>query len=68
MSIGKRIIRTAIENGATLAGIASMEALKVSASHLIYNKMEGCDGMNPVKDVEGLPDNEFITEDQSLQD
>ena len=68
MSIGKRIIRTAIENGATLAGIASMEALKVSASHLIYNKIADCDGMNPVKDVEGLPDNEFITEDQSLQD
>ncbi len=67
MSIGKRIIETAIENGATLAGIASMEALKISASHMIYNKMMDCAGINPVKDVEGLPDNEFITDDQSLQ-
>lgn len=68
MPIGKRIIRTAIENGATLAGIASMRALKVSASHLIYHKMVDCAGMNPVKDVEGLPDNEFITQDQTRQD
>jgi len=67
MSTGKRIVETAIENGATLAGIASMEALKVSASHMIYNKMVDCSGMNPVKDVEGLPDNEFITDDQALQ-
>lgn len=31
MAIGKRIIETAMENGATLAGTASMEAIKVSA-------------------------------------
>ena len=63
MSIGSRIVGTAIENGATLAGIASMEALRASASHRIYNKMADCSGMNPVKNVEGLPDNEFISGD-----
>ncbi len=68
MAIGKRIIETAIENGATLAGIASMEALKVSASHMIYNKMVDYAAMDTVKDVEGLPDNEFITDDETLQD
>lgn len=60
MSLEKRIIETAIDNGATLAGIASMEALRRSASHMIYPKLAECTGMNPVKDVEGLPDNEFI--------
>ena len=68
MSIGKRIVKAAVENGATFAGIADMEALKVSASHMIYNKMTDCSGMNPVKDAEGHPDNEFITNDQALQD
>ncbi|MCP3871983.1 MAG: epoxyqueuosine reductase [Desulfobacteraceae bacterium] len=67
MAIGKKIIETAIENGATLAGIASMEALKVSASHTIYNKMVDYVEMDTVKDVEGLPDNEFITDDEALQ-
>ena len=68
MAIGKRIIETAIENGATLAGIASMKALRLSASHMIYTKMLDRVGMDTVKDVEGLPDNEFITDDQALQD
>ncbi len=62
------IIRTAIENGATLAGITRMEALKVSASHMIYNKMVDYGTMNPVKDDEELPDNEFIIDDVALQD
>lgn len=68
MEIRDWIISTAIENGATLAGIASMEALKVSASHMIYKKMVDYTGINPVKDVEGLPDNEFITDDVAYQD
>lgn len=68
MAIGKGIIEIAIENGATLAGIASMAELKVSASHLVYDKMVDCAGMDTVKDVEGLPDNEFITDDQAFQD
>ena len=48
MAIGKRIIEMAMENGATLAGIASMEALKVSASHKIYNKMGDYAGIGTV--------------------
>lgn len=36
MAMRERIIEIAIKNGATLAGIASMEALKASASKLIY--------------------------------
>lgn len=68
MEIGEWIISTAIEKGATLAGIACLEALKVSASHTIYNKMVDYAGMDMVKDVEGLPDNEFITDDENLED
>ena len=67
MAIENRIIEIAIENGATLAGIASMEALKLSASHKIYTKILEYDWVNPVQDVEGLPDNEFITDDQALE-
>lgn len=47
--LGKPIIETALENGATLAGIASMEAVKVSASHTIYIKMGDCAGVDTVK-------------------
>jgi len=45
MEIGERIIDAAIENGATLAGIASMQALRISASHTIYRKMGDYSGM-----------------------
>ncbi len=68
MGISDRIVRIAIENGATLAGIANMEALKISASHMIYNKIMDNARINPVKDVKGLPDNEFITDDEFFQD
>ena len=50
MAVAKRIIKSAMENGATLAGIASMEALKVSASHTIYNKMGKYSGIGTGKD------------------
>ena len=50
MEIGKRIIETAIENGATLAGIASMKALKVSASHTIYMNMGDYSGVGTIGD------------------
>jgi epoxyqueuosine reductase len=50
MAIGKRIIETAMGNGATLAGIASMEALKVSASHIVFSKMGDYTGIGTVKD------------------
>ena len=50
MEIGKRIIDAAIENGATLAGIAGMKALKVSASHTVYMNMGDYSGIGAVKD------------------
>jgi epoxyqueuosine reductase len=59
MAIRKRIIEIAVENGATLAGIASMEALKVSASHLIYKKMGDYAGIGTVKD-DALPDDQLF--------
>jgi len=61
MSIGKRIIETAMENGATLAGIASMEAIKMSAWHTIYTKMGDYAGIGTVKDDNALPDNQLFT-------
>lgn len=56
MAIGKHIIETAIGNGATIAGIASMEAIKVSASHTIYTKMGDYAGVGTVKDGDALRD------------
>jgi len=50
MEIGGRIIDAAIENGATLAGIASMKELRVSASHAIYRHMGDYSGIGTVKD------------------
>ena len=66
MAIGKRIIETAMENGATLAGIASMEAIKVSASHKIYLKMGDYAGIGTVKD-DALPDNQLFTWPDSVR-
>jgi len=65
MAIGKRIIEMAMENGATLAGIASMEALKVSASHTIYNKMGDYAGIGTVND-DALPDNQLFNWPDSI--
>lgn len=55
MDIGKQIIEIAIEKGATLAGIASMEALKSSSSHLIYTQMGDYAGIGTVNDDDTLP-------------
>lgn len=60
MSIGKHIIEAALENGATLAGIASMDALKVSASHTIYQKMGDYSGVGTVKE-DALPNDPLFT-------
>lgn len=60
MTIGERIIETAIENGATLAGIASMEALKGSASHTIYTKMGDYSGVGTVNDEDVLQNNQLF--------
>ena len=59
MAFGKRIIEIAMENGATLAGIASMEALKLSASHTIYNKLDDYARVGTVKD-DALPGNQLF--------
>lgn len=59
METGKQIIETAIENGATLAGIASMEALKSSPSHLIYTKMGAYKGIGTISD-DTLPENQLF--------
>jgi epoxyqueuosine reductase len=56
MAIGKRLIETAMENGASLAGIASIKAVKASASHTIYNKMGNYAGVGTVKDGAALSD------------
>jgi len=43
--INDQIIEKAKEFGACLAGIASVEALKKSPSHLIYGKLDGYKGV-----------------------
>jgi epoxyqueuosine reductase len=50
MEIGKWIVDAAIENGATLAGIASMQALRISGSHTIYPKLGDYAGVGTVQD------------------
>ncbi len=66
MAMGKRIIETAMENGATLAGIASMKAIKGSASHTIYTKMGDYAGIGTVKD-DALPANQLFTWPDSVK-
>jgi epoxyqueuosine reductase len=61
MLSGRHIIEAAIENGATLAGIASMEALRGSASHTIYRKMGAYAGVGTVKADDALPDYQLFT-------
>jgi epoxyqueuosine reductase len=55
MKLGAQIIKKAIENGATLAGIASVKELKSSASHMIYTKMGDYEGIGTVKNEDTLP-------------
>ena len=54
MGTGEQIIETAIENGASVAGIASTQALKSSSSHLIYTKMGNYEGIGTVRDDDTL--------------
>jgi len=68
MTIGKHIIAAAIENGASLAGIANMEALKASASHTMYHKMKDYAGIVTAKDDEALPDNQVFTDGEAPPD
>lgn len=54
MEIGKQIIKVALKNGATLAGIASVKELKTSASHRIYTQLGNYSGVGTVKDPDTL--------------
>jgi epoxyqueuosine reductase len=67
MADARHIIEMALEYGATLAGIASMEALKVSASHTIYNKMGAYAGVGTVKDDDALSDKQLFTWPDSVR-
>lgn len=55
METGKQIIEIALNHGADLAGIASVNALKTSASHRIYPRMEDYRGVGTVQKEEALP-------------
>lgn len=50
MEIGKKITSIALANGASLAGIASVETLRESASHVIYPQMPNFGGIGTVKE------------------
>jgi epoxyqueuosine reductase len=50
LDIGKHIIEAAKKNGAGLAGIASMDALKVLVSRTIYDKSGDYSGIGALKD------------------
>jgi len=60
METGKQIVEMAIENGASIAGIASAKALKTSPSHLIYPQMSDYGGIGTVKDDDTLPDDQLF--------
>jgi epoxyqueuosine reductase len=60
MPHGQRIIEIAIEKGAALAGIASVEALRSSASHLIYSQMGDYAGTGTVRDDDSLSYNQLF--------
>jgi len=49
MGIGTRIIDAALKNGANLAGIANVRALRKSPSHLLYTKMGAYRGIGTLK-------------------
>ncbi len=60
MEIEQRIMDIALENGATIAGIAAVDALKSSASHLIYTQMGDYSGVGTVKDGQTLPPDQLF--------
>ena len=55
MDTRKRIVEIALENGASLAGIARVEGLRSSPSHSIYTQMGDYSGVGTVRDGETLP-------------
>ncbi|MDA3918700.1 MAG: epoxyqueuosine reductase [Deltaproteobacteria bacterium] len=67
MEIGKEIIGIAIENGATVAGIASMEDLKSSSSHLIYTEMGDYKGIGTVRHDDPLMNKQLFNWPDSVR-
>lgn len=60
MEIAKQIVGIAVKNGASLAGIADMKAIKSSPSHLIYTKLGRYEGKATVKSDHYLPDSQLF--------
>jgi epoxyqueuosine reductase len=67
MDIGKQVIEMALEKGATVAGIASRNALQTSASHLIYNQIGEYAGVGTVNDGNVLPKHDFFNWPKSVR-
>ncbi len=60
MEIGKHVLEIAIKNGANLAGIANVKALRASSSHLIYTQLENYSGVGTIKDDDRLMQNQLF--------
>lgn len=60
MNPEKRIVDIAIENGATLAGIAGMDALKTSFSHAVYTKMGNYAGSGIIEENDTLQNDQLF--------
>jgi epoxyqueuosine reductase len=60
MKSGSQIIKIAIRNGATLAGISSVRALKQSPSHMIYTQIEEYTGVGTIKDDNKLSNDKLF--------
>ena len=67
MGIEKELIKTALESGATVAGIACMEDLKLSSSHLIYTKMDNYKGVGAVRHDDPLADKKLFNWPESAR-
>ncbi len=67
MEIGKQVIDIAMENGADMAGIANMEALRASPSHVVYPQMEDYKGVGTVKEGDILPKSQFFNWPESVK-
>ena len=61
MQIGEQILEIAKDHGANLAGIANVEALRASASHVIYNQMGTYSGVGTTSDGDLLPPDRLFT-------
>jgi epoxyqueuosine reductase len=54
MDIARKVVEIALENGATMAGIASMKAVASSPAHAIYQKMGPYSGVGTVDAPPGI--------------